>query len=168
MAQVKYTKLKLEVNKNVNSFEFNGEKIEVLEYLPVAKKLSLVSSVVKQSMLGRVLRSDLLEIYLNLAIVDNYTNITFTEKQKEKNADLYDEFESSGLFDTIINLIPEKEYEELVDNINDYAKKISAMAEVMVSGYSSHVDGMKDAIQQIGMGNLAEELNLISKDGVEE
>lgn len=77
MAQVKFTNLKLKVNDKVSSFDFGGQTIEVKQYLPVKEKLSLVSKVVQNSMLGRILRSDLLEIYLNLEIVDAYTNNYF-------------------------------------------------------------------------------------------
>lgn len=156
MAQVKFTNLKLKVNDKVSSFDFGGQTIEVKQYLPVKEKLSLVSKVVQNSMLGRILRSDLLEIYLNLEIVDAYTNITFTEKQKEKNADIYDALESNGIFEMIISHIPEQEYETLLDNIDDYAKKLGDMSNIMVSGYSTQVEGMQDVLNQFAAKNLAE------------
>ena len=35
MAKVSYSSLKLKLNTNVKTFNFNGSEIEVLQYLPV-------------------------------------------------------------------------------------------------------------------------------------
>lgn len=155
MAQVKFTKLQLKVKDEVKILEVNGEEIEVLQYLPASQKIALVSGVVANSMLGRIVRSDLLEIYLNLAIVEHYTNISFTDKQKEKNADLYDMFESNELFDAIVSSIPLKEYEAIVDAVNDYADKLATMSNSLVTGYTSQVDAIKNALQDITAETLA-------------
>lgn len=155
MAQVKFTKLKLKMEENFQSFDFNGEVIEVKQYLPSIEKVKMVSRVVTQSMAGRVVRDDLLEFYLNLEIIFNYTNITFTNKQKD-DLGLYDKFETTGLFDNIIALIPEQEYNTLVDYINDYATKLQAMSNIMVSGYSTQVEGMQEVINKMTSENIAE------------
>ena len=48
-----------------------------------------------------------------------YTNITFTDKQKEDSVKLYDVIISSGLWNAIVEAIPEKE----IDLINNMIKK---------------------------------------------
>jgi len=50
-----------------------------------------------------------------LEIIEAYTNINFTDKQKEDTAKLYDLFVSSGLLNQILKEIPENEYEFIVD-----------------------------------------------------
>ena len=42
MAKVTYASLKLKTNTNVNTINFNGNQIEVLQYLPIEEKYSLV------------------------------------------------------------------------------------------------------------------------------
>ena len=42
MAKVSYASLKLALDKNVNTFDFNGTQIEVKRYLPIEDKMDLV------------------------------------------------------------------------------------------------------------------------------
>jgi len=64
------------------------------------------------------------EIFANLEIVYNYTNINFTDKQKEDPAKLYDLLESNGLLNSIVELIPEEEYSFLIKSIDESIKSI--------------------------------------------
>ena len=48
-----------------------------------------------------------------------YTNINFTEKQKEDPTKLYDMLISSGLVCEVINAIPEAEYHEIICGVSD-------------------------------------------------
>ena len=47
---------------------------------------------------------------MGIEIIDNYTNISFTEKQKEDVPKLYDAIYSSGLKDAVMKAIPEAEW----------------------------------------------------------
>ena len=42
MAKVSYANLKLKIDTNVNTFDFQGQVIEVLKYLPIEDKYDLV------------------------------------------------------------------------------------------------------------------------------
>jgi hypothetical protein len=46
-----------------------------------------------------------------------YTNINFTEKQKEDITKLYDLIISSGLYAVVIDVIPASEYDALIGGI---------------------------------------------------
>ena len=50
-----------------------------------------------------------------IEVVDAYTNITFTEKQKEDMPKLYDQLKYSGVLDSIIDKIPIAEISMLKD-----------------------------------------------------
>ena len=50
MAKVSFTKLGLSKNQDVKVVEFNGQDIEVKQYLPVNDKLMLISDVINMSM----------------------------------------------------------------------------------------------------------------------
>ena len=67
------------------------------------------------------------QVCVNLAmeIIYNYTNISFTEKQKEDAKKLYDTFISSGLFNKIF-VICEEDYRSLRHWIFDILDKIYA------------------------------------------
>jgi hypothetical protein len=53
-----------------------------------------------------------------------YTNINFTEKQKEDPSKLYDMLISSGLVKEIVNAIPEEEYHEILCGVSDSIEAI--------------------------------------------
>jgi hypothetical protein len=50
-----------------------------------------------------------LSLYSELEIIYHYTNISFTEKQKEDPGKLYDLCEGSGLLAAVVKAIPETE-----------------------------------------------------------
>ena len=57
------------------------------------------------------------KFYFELHLVLMYSNIVFSEEDKQDEIKLYDTLKSSGLMDKIIDLIPEQEKEELWNNI---------------------------------------------------
>ena len=69
-----------------------------------------------------------------------YTNINFTEKQKEDPTKLYDLLEENGLIDAVINLIPHTEYATLYDGVVEISKNIYA--------YQTSVLGILDTVNK--------------------
>jgi hypothetical protein len=53
------------------------------------------------------------EVLRDLEVVFAYTNITFTDKQKEDIPKLYDLLASTGILKQIIEAIPEEEYSKI-------------------------------------------------------
>jgi hypothetical protein len=49
-----------------------------------------------------------------LEIIDAYTNINFTDKQREDPTKIYDLFNSNGILTAIIDSIPTEEYNSLM------------------------------------------------------
>lgn len=133
MAKVPFTKLSLKVNSDVVNLTYNEQTIEVKQYLPVNDKLILISKVINQAAdLNNFANPVKMDIYFNLELIQAYTNITFTDKQKEDPCKLYDAFESSGLMAQIKQAIPQVELDNLYYNTmrcNDavYAYKNSVM-----------------------------------------
>jgi hypothetical protein len=56
-----------------------------------------------------------------LEVIYQYTNLSFTEKQKEDPVKIYDLLEGNGIIDKIVAAIPEIEYNAIIDGINDCA-----------------------------------------------
>ena len=48
-----------------------------------------------------------------------YTNLSFTDKQKEDEAKLYDVLRSNGFFEALLPVMSENEYQELFNYINE-------------------------------------------------
>lgn len=119
MAKISYANLKLKVDKSVETFDFNENKIEVLKYLPIEDKRDLVEITLQKAEENGVYNPVLLDMYFHLHLVYMYTNLSFTEKQKENEAKIYDALTCNGFFDKFFEVLPEDEYENLMDYIED-------------------------------------------------
>ena len=115
--KVSYANMKLKTNTTVNTFEFCGQKIEVLKYLPAADKYDLLMITLQKSLEGNIYNEFKLNLFFELHLVYMYTNISFTEKQREDEFKLYDTLRSNGFFELFYEALDDKEYEELFDQI---------------------------------------------------
>lgn len=141
MAKVSLTKLGLKVNQDIKTIEFNEQIIEVKQYLPVNEKLVLIGNVINFAHDENNFSNPVkISIYTTLEIMYNYTNINFTDKQKEDPAKLYDMLISSGLVSEIINAIPEAEYHEILCGVSDTIEAVYT--------YRNSVMGILDTISQ--------------------
>lgn len=125
MAKVSLIKLGLKVNQDVKNIEFNEQIIEVKQYLPINEKLELISSVINSAADENNFSNPIKEnVFLTLEILYHYTNINFTDKQKEDPIKLYDLVVSSGLVNKVTNLIPEEELDEVINGVAQSVKAI--------------------------------------------
>lgn len=120
MAKVSYASLKLKVSTEVNTFKFNDSEIEVLKYLPVEDKCDIIDACLKKAESGGVYNPVILDMYLHLYMVYLYSNLTFTDKQKEDEGKLYNALCSSGFMDQFIAAMEDSEYDYLFDMLTEY------------------------------------------------
>ena len=111
MAKVGFGSLKItKVDDSVNTFTFNEKEIEVKRYLPFSDKLALIGNAINLAADGNRFANPMkIDMYLDLEIMFAYTNITFTDKQKEDLVKLYDMLASAGFFEAMYNVIAEDE-----------------------------------------------------------
>ena len=141
MAKIGFTKLGLKPNNKIVNIEFNEQIIEVKQYLPVEEKLELITNVLELSHDSNNFSNPIkVQVYTAIDMIDKYTNISFTEKQKENPTKLYDLLNGNGLLEKIIDAVPQTEYDELIHGIYD---TIDA-----VYSYQNSVLGILDTISQ--------------------
>ena len=141
MAKVSLTKLGLKVNQDIKNIEFNEQIIEVKQYLPINEKLELISSVINSAADENNFSNPVKEnVFLTLEILYHYTNINFTDKQKEDPVKLYDLVVSSGLVNKVTDLIPEEELDEVINGVAQSVKAIYT--------YRNSVLGILESISQ--------------------
>ena len=122
MAKVAFSKLKLKINEEIKQVKLNDEiTIEVKQYLPIQEKLALMGRVIELAHMQDENYSNPVKaaVFRDLAIIENDTNIAFTDRQKEDPAKLYDLLYSTGTIDTVLNNIPEDEYTKIVVGVQD-------------------------------------------------
>ena len=164
-----FAKLSLKMNNSVNTIVFNDQEIEVKQYLPINEKLDLIAAVINQAADDNNFMNPVkAEVFMKLEIVFRYTNISFTDKQKEDLVKLYDLMDSNDLFDIIINEIPENEYNTIVDAVMDcseaiyaYQNSIMGVLERVSTDYDNmnlNLDALKEKFQDLGDVSLLQEV----------
>lgn len=145
MAKLSYTKLGLKINQENGVIFHNDQTIEVKSYLPVNDKLKLISNVINLSADDNNFSNPVKEdVYFALEVIENYTNISFTDKQKEDPTKLYDSFVSTGLYNKIVDMIPEDEIMRLktglqasVKAVYDYRNSVMGILDTISTDYSN-------------------------------
>ena len=136
MAKPTFNKLGLKTKINTNSFEWEGQTIEVVDYVPIGKKLEIVTDIINDSIDDNSFRNEgRLQIYLFVHILYNYTNLTFTKTQKENPDKIYDNIMSTGFMNEVLQRIPRDEFEffkYLVSNqIDEYFRFKSSIKGIL-------------------------------------
>lgn len=164
-----YTKLKCTINKDEVPVQIGENTIAVKKYLPINEKLELIGRVINQSHEEDHNYSNpvKVDVYTIMEIIFAYTDISFTDKQKEDIAKLYDQMVSSGVITTIIKAIPEEELVIIQNGVKDtieavykYQNSILGLLDTMKTDYS---DLDFDAQAIADKINGAENLELIKE-----
>lgn len=114
MAKVSFSKLGCKVDNSTIDVVFNDQTIVVRQYLPIEEKMAFIANVVRNSSDANRFANPLkVDAFFALEIIYTYTNISFTEKQKEDSGKLFDMINSSGLIDAIRDAIPKEEYDHI-------------------------------------------------------
>lgn len=155
--------------------QINNQKITVKQYLPINKKLELISNILAELLTNDYLFVNpvQLEIYTTLEIIFAYTDISFTEEEKLDIAKLYDDLESCDIPNMIIAAIPEDEYNFLVDGANEtitafynYRNSLRGLLEDITKDYKDldlNAEKIKDKIAD--PENLALLKDILNKMG---
>lgn len=157
MAKVSFTNFKLKVNENVEKFTIGDVEVEVLQYLPIADKYDLIMIALQNAEEDGIYNPLKLDMYLNLYLVFMYTNINFTDKQKEDLNKLYDILESNEIIDQVINLIPENEYSEILNYTDEILAKIMENKKTVSGVLSTLINDLPKQAQSAA--NIIERFN---------
>ena len=155
MAKVPFTKLKCKINTNEIPVQIGEETIAVKQYLPIQEKLELIGNVVMAAHEQDENYSNPVKagVYRDLEVIFAYTNISFTDKQKEDLPKLYDMLYSSGVITEVLKNIPEDEYVEIAFGVRDsieaiykYQNSVLGVLDTIKTDYSD-LDFDADAIK---------------------
>jgi len=152
--KVSYANMKLKLNTDVNTFDFKGQKIEVLKYLPAQEKYDLLMITLQESLENGAYNEFKLNLYFELNLVYMYTNISFTEKQREDELKLYDNLKSNGFFDLFYQAIEEQEYNELLTQLNtlkedtmSYRKSVASIIHDLVNNLPKNAEAAAKIVE---------------------
>ena len=145
MAKVSFTKLGLKKKEEIKNITINDQIIEVKQYLPISDKINIITNVIENSADDNNFANPVkVEVFANLEIIYAYTNISFTDKQKEDPTKLYDLLEENGVIAEVIAAIPENEYalllgwiDETIEAFYTYRNSVMGIMEQISTDYSN-------------------------------
>jgi hypothetical protein len=143
-AKPTFAKMGLKMNTDVKMVKIGEQEIEVKQYLPVNDKLILIGKVISSAADDNNFSNPIkLDVFTSLEIVFAYTNIVFTDKQKEDLIKLYDIMECNGIFDEVIAAIPQCEYKSIIEGVEEcsnaiytYRNSVMGVLEMVGQDYS--------------------------------
>ena len=145
MAKPTFAKMALKINTETKTVKIGEQEIEVKQYLPINDKLILISNVLNNAADDNNFSNPIkLDVFTSLEIIFTYTNLSFTDKQKEDLVKLYDILESNDIFNQIIAAIPTEEYNCIIDGVQKcsdavyaYRNSVMGILEMVNQDYSS-------------------------------
>ena len=161
MAKIAFSKLGLKPNNKVAIININEATVEVKEYLPTNIKLELISNVINNTADDNGYYNwGKLQVYFAIEVITYYTNISFTEKQKEDVCKLFDLFNGNEAWEKIWDILPASEKEFLtsclyksIESIYAYRNSVMGIMENISADYSNLEFDAKAIQQAIGDTN---------------
>lgn len=153
MGKITYASLKLKVKDDIKTFDFNGNEIEVKQFLSIQDKIDLVDITLQKAKENNLYNPIKIDMYFHLYLIYLYTNISFTEKQREDEYKLYDVLESNGLVDLVLQYINEEEYLDLIEKIKEkvkmelkYGNTIASVISKVINDLPKNAETMQNII----------------------
>ena len=173
MAKVSFGSLKLKKTEEVNKISIADKEIEVKTYLPIEDKYDLIQATLQQSVEGIGFNEILIEMNFYLNVVFLYSNISFTETQKEDRYKLYDILESNGIINEIVNAIPVQEFKNLMDSFDLEKKRVirenrssAGILNNIISKLPNKAQETSDILKNINFEDMKDVVNFANELGI--
>lgn len=149
MTKTTYASMKLKVNTETKEIDFNGNKIEVLQYLPIDDKYSLLNITLQKAKEGAIYNPLKKDMFFHLHLIYMYTNLVFTDKQREDESKIYDTLVSNGLLDKVLEAIPDTEFDTLYSYLNEQEKIILTYKNTVGGAITEIIDNLPLQAEQM-------------------
>ena len=163
---ISYANMKLKLDTSVYSFDWGKEKIEILKYLPIEDKYDLIMITLQKSFEDGYYNPIKIDKFFHLHLIYMYTNINFTEKQKEDESKLYDILKSNGLIDAFLEAFDECEYnelyawlEEVKKEISNYKRSIGGIIQNLITDLPKQAEAMQNILNNFNPEKYQEVIN---------
>ena len=153
MAKVSYANLKLKTDNAVSTFKFKDQEIEVLNYLPISDKYDLIMITLQKADEEGIFNPVKLNMYFELNLVYMYTNLSFTDKQREDETKIYDNLKSNGFIDLFLETLNKDEFDDLFELINEtmentakYRNTAAALLQSLITDLPKNAEIAKEIV----------------------
>ena len=173
MAKVSFGTLKLKKQETTTTIKIADKDIEVLNYLPIEDKYDLIQATLLEAAEGIGFNEVLIEMNFYLNVVFLYSNISFTETQKEDRYKLYDILESNGIINEIVNAIPVQEFKNLMDSFDLEKKRVvrenrssAGILNNIISKLPNKAQETSDILKNINFEDMKDVVNFANELGI--
>ena len=156
MGKVSYANMKLKVKNNIKTFKFQDNDIEVIQYLSSEDKYSLINITLQKSLEDGFYNPLKLDVYFHLHLVYMYTDISFTEKQKEDEFKIFDTLKNNNFIDLMLENIPEDEYnyllkimEETIEKNEKYKNTVAGIMSKLIDDLPTNAQAAMDIVNNL-------------------
>lgn len=169
-----YSDLGLKVDNSYKTINWNGHSIEIFNYLPIEYKYDLVMITLQEAKEDGYYSPLKLDLYFHVNLFLLYVrNINVSEEEKADKVKLYNELVSSGLMDTVIENIEEREYNEVFNYLGEtknikeqYGRSAAALVKAFIEDLPGNAEKAMDIIKDFNPDQMKELINLADTIGV--
>ena len=158
----------LTLNTSVKTFNIGEEEVKVLQYLPIEEKNEIIYLAIQNAMENGQINLLKLNMFFNLYLAYSYTDIEFTDEEKEAASALYDLLQSSGVIDTIFANMDEGEYSYLVTVMNEtvankqkYSNTIAAVIRSFIEELPINAENAAEIIKNFNPEQFTQVMNFV-------
>ena len=112
---VNFDELNLSVQDKSKNVVINGQKVEVKQYLPIEDKINLIQIILQQGTVDGMFDEGMLEALFYVYTIMYYTDLEFTDEQKQNPLNIYDILITNNTLDAILAAIPKDEFVDLME-----------------------------------------------------
>lgn len=166
MEMVKYTDLNLKESNDFLTFVFNGQNIKVKQYLSASDKYDLIMITLQKSKENGIFNPFKLDLFFHLHLVFMYTNLSFTNEERENELELFDKLKSSGFINTMLSYIPVQEYNDLINFIEEtkcntvnYSNSIGATIQKVINDLPANAQAAMEIVDNFDKEKYQEVLS---------
>ena len=168
-----FNDMKLILNKSLKIIKINGIDVAVKQYLPAEDKNAILEIAMQQADQGTILNTFNLDAIFHVYLVLKYTDINFSDEDKQDILKLYDILDSNNVIDAVVAAIPAEEYNTLRDNLLEmtehyltYRNSARALVEQFSFFAPNAFEKMKDISKEIDIDKLQQIVQLADKTGM--
>ena len=150
----------LDIKQEEVTITFNNQNVKVKSYIPFEDKRRLIQLVINQNRrnknTGMLSRYDI-DKKLDIALVNYYTDYKF-DNIADSNAinEAYDILETQGFFQNLVNTIPKKEYDYIIemlqyeiDNDNKFKLTMTGSIDDLISKFGDGLGNLEQAMKEL-------------------
>ena len=161
MAKISFNKLTPIKGVEPTTITIGENEITVERYLPMADKAAFVERVLNTVIDDTGFINPMrLDVMFHIELIKTYTNISITDKMMENPSKVYDLLALNNILSSVLEVIPEEEYEDLMNDVGecakhtvDYLNSFAGMIKNITTNYDSTKMNVEEIISTLGDPN---------------